>query len=65
MGGPLSLLLVGLGLVAIIEGLALALAGSHLQAMLEALARLDRERRRAIGLVAVALGILMVWIGHG
>lgn len=65
MASPLSFLLVGLGLVAIVEGLALALAGGRLQSLLETLARLDRERRRAIGLVAVALGILMVWVGHG
>lgn len=64
-GGLLSVLLLGLGLVAIIEGLALALAGAHLRAMLELLARLDLERRRAIGLLAVTVGILMVWISHG
>lgn len=63
--GLFSLLLLGLGLVAIIEGLALALAGSHLRAMLELLARLDVERRRLVGLLAVTFGILMIWISHG
>lgn len=65
IGDLLFGLLFGLGLVAIIEGLVLALAPSHLRAMLEMLARLDVERRRALGLLAVTFGVMLVWIGHG
>lgn len=65
IGDLLLGLLFGLGLVAIIEGLVLALAPSHLRAMLELLARLDVERRRALGLLAVTLGVMLVWIAHG
>ena len=55
----------GLGFVAIVEGLVLALAPSHLRAVLEMLERLDREARRAIGLTAVTIGVALIWIAHG
>jgi uncharacterized protein YjeT (DUF2065 family) len=57
-------LLLGLGLVAIIEGLALALAPSGLREVLEAIARMDPERRRLIGLLAVTAGVGLVWLAR-
>lgn len=54
-------LLLAVGLVAIVEGLVLALAPGQLTAALEAIARLDPERRRLIGLLAVTVGIALVW----
>jgi uncharacterized protein YjeT (DUF2065 family) len=54
-------LLLAVGLVAIVEGLVLALAPGQLTAALEAIARLDPERRRLIGLLAVTAGIALVW----
>jgi uncharacterized protein YjeT (DUF2065 family) len=54
-------LLLGLGLVAIIEGLALALAPARMREALEAIARMDPERRRLIGLLAVVAGTALVW----
>jgi uncharacterized protein YjeT (DUF2065 family) len=54
-------LLLGLGLVAIIEGLALALAPARMREALEAIARMDPERRRLIGLLAVVAGIALAW----
>ena len=61
--GPewLTTLLLGLGLVAIIEGLALALAPARMREALEAIARMDPERRRLVGLLAVTVGIALVW----
>jgi len=53
--------LLGLGFVAIIEGLALALAPSRIREALEALTRMDPEHRRLVGLLAVTLGIALVW----
>jgi uncharacterized protein YjeT (DUF2065 family) len=53
--------LLGLGLVAIIEGLALALAPARLRDALEAIARMDPEQRRLLGLLAVTVGIALVW----
>lgn len=57
-------LLFGLGLVAIIEGLVLALAPSHLRAVLEALDAMSIDRRRMLGLVAVAVGVALVWFSR-
>ncbi len=57
----ISDLLLGLGLAAIIEGLVLALAPGHLQEALEMIARMDPERRRMIGLLAVTAGVALVW----
>ena len=53
-------LLLGLGLVLVIEGLALALAPSRIRAVLEFLASLPPDRARLIGLLAVALGTGLV-----
>lgn len=52
-------LLLGVGLVAIVEGLVLALAPGRVEEALTALARLTREQRRLIGLLAVTVGIAL------
>ena len=53
---------LGLGLVLVIEGLVFALAPSRLDEIVEMMAKLSREQRRAIGLVAVAIGVGLVWL---
>ena len=60
----MSLVLLGLGLVLVIEGLALALAPSRLEELLAAVAALSRDRRRVIGLCAMALGVGLVWLAR-
>lgn len=57
-------LLLGVGMVAIIEGLVLALAPGRLQDVLEFLSRMEPDRRRLLGLVAVALGVAVVSIAR-
>ncbi len=57
-------ILAGLGLVAIIEGLMLALAPSQFRDALEVIARLDPEHRRLLGLLAVTVGIALVWVAR-
>jgi uncharacterized protein len=57
-------LVLGLGLVAIFEGLVLALAPSHLRAALEMIDRLDPERARLLGLLAVTAGVALVWLAR-
>ncbi len=57
----MSLLLLAVGLVLIVEGLALALAPSRMEEVLRLIASLGRDRRRVIGLVALGIGILLVW----
>jgi uncharacterized protein YjeT (DUF2065 family) len=58
-------LLLGLGFVAIVEGLVLALAPGRLGQLLEALEALGPERLRTAGLAAVALGVGLVWLARG
>jgi uncharacterized protein YjeT (DUF2065 family) len=57
-------LVLGVGLVAIVEGLLLALAPGRVQEALAALASLAPEARRLIGLLAVTLGIGLVWLAR-
>lgn len=60
----MTLLLLGIGLVLVIEGLALALAPLHLENLLRAVAAMGRDRRRTIGLAAVAIGAVLIWVAR-
>lgn len=55
-------LVLGVGLVAIVEGLMLALAPTRMREALETIARMDPDRRRTVGLLAVTVGIALVWM---
>jgi uncharacterized protein len=57
-------LLLALGLVFVVEGLALALAPSRMEDLLRALAAIDPATRRMLGLGAVALGVALVGIAR-
>ena len=57
-------LLLGLGFVAIVEGLVLALAPGHLERALAFVAAMEPERRRTLGLLAVTLGVALVWLAR-
>jgi hypothetical protein len=57
----MSLLGLGIGLVLVIEGLALALAPRRLEDALRALIALTTDQRRLIGLAALALGVALIW----
>lgn len=57
-------ILTALGLVAVIEGLALALAPSRLDEVLALLARMPIETRRTLGLAVIALGVVVVWMAR-
>jgi uncharacterized protein len=54
--------LLGLGLVLVLEGLALALAPSRIEQVLSFLASLPPERLRLIGLLAVTAGLILIWV---
>ena len=58
-------LLTGLGLAAVIEGLALSLAPRRIDEVLIRLAQLPSETRRMLGLAAVALGVGLVALARG
>ena len=57
-------LLLAIGFVAIVEGLVLALAPGHLRLALELVTRMEPERRRTIGLLAVTVGVGLVWLAR-
>ena len=61
----MSWLLLALGLVLVVEGLALALAPSRMEDAMRLIAALGRDRRRVLGLVALALGVVLIWLAKG
>jgi len=58
-------ILFGLGFVAIVEGLVLALAPLRLEQALEILRQIGQERTRTMGLAIATGGVLLVWLVHG
>ncbi|WP_276716387.1 DUF2065 domain-containing protein [Pseudooceanicola nitratireducens] len=59
-----GLLILAFGLVLILEGLAYALAPSLVERLLQALRDLTLDQRRLLGLSAVTLGVLLVWLAR-
>lgn len=57
-------LILALGLLAVIEGLVLALVPLRFEDLLKALSEIPVQTRRAIGLGIVAVGVLIVWIAQ-
>lgn len=57
-------ILTGLGLVAVLEGLVFALAPLRFEELLEMLSRMPVETRRMIGLLAITIGVLLVWLAR-
>ena len=55
---------LALGLVLVVEGLALALAPSRMEDLLAAFTQMPRDRRRLLGLAAVAIGVSLVWLAR-
>ncbi|MEM9756187.1 MAG: DUF2065 family protein [Pseudomonadota bacterium] len=53
-------ILLGVGLVLVIEGLVFALAPARLDELARLLAQLPLDARRAIGLAALAAGAVMI-----
>lgn len=60
----MSFVALAIGLVLVVEGLALALAPRRMEDALRALAALSQDQRRAIGLAAVAIGVVLVWLAR-
>lgn len=53
---------LALGLVLIVEGLVYALAPDAIERMLMALRAIPPETRRMVGLAAMTLGLVLVWL---
>ncbi len=60
----MSWIILALGLVLVVEGLAIALAPSRLEEALAMLTRLTRDQRRMLGLGALAVGVALVWLAR-
>ena len=56
--------LLALGLVLLVEGLVYALAPSLVEQLLIALRSLPVESRRTMGLLAVTIGLALIWAAN-
>ena len=61
----MELILLGLGLVLVFEGLVLALLPNRLEELIRMLDEIPLETRRMMGLAAVAIGVILVWLARG
>ena len=61
----MDLILLGLGLVLVFEGLVLALLPNRLEELIRLIDEMPVETRRLMGLVAVAAGVFLVWLTRG
>ena len=59
----MSHVILALGLVLAVEGLVLALAPRRIEDALRLITSLRLHQRRVIGLIALALGVALVWLG--
>ncbi|MEO9825699.1 MAG: DUF2065 domain-containing protein [Paracoccaceae bacterium] len=57
----MELVLLGIGLVLVFEGLVFALLPNRLEELIKVISDMPVETRRAFGLAAVTLGVLLVW----
>ena len=60
----MSTIALALGLVLCVEGLVFALAPGRVEDALRLLAEMPVDTRRLLGLSALALGVLLVWIAR-
>lgn len=58
-----DLLILGIGMVLVFEGLVFALAPSRLEDMLRLISQIPLETRRLIGLGATAIGAVLISLG--
>ncbi len=56
---------LAIGLVLGIEGLVLALAPSRIAELFDLIRKMPVEKRRTLGLGAMALGAAFIWLAHG
>nr|WP_089231589.1 DUF2065 family protein [Tropicimonas sediminicola] len=58
----MAILILAFGLVLVLEGLVLALAPSRMEEVLRMLVEMPVETRRLIGLLAMTLGGILLWL---
>jgi uncharacterized protein YjeT (DUF2065 family) len=59
-----GLLLLGVGMTLVLEGLVLALLPGRLDAALDLLRSLTRDVRRLMGLASIAAGAGLIWLAE-
>ena len=57
-------LLLAAGLVLAVEGLVFALMPGRLEDIVKAIAEMPHETRRLVGLIALGLGVVLIWIAR-
>ena len=60
----MDIILLGIGLVLVFEGLVFALAPSRLEELVRIISEIPVETRRAMGLASVAAGVFLVWLAR-
>lgn len=60
----MTIVLLAVGFVLVFEGLVLALAPSRIEEAMRLLLTLTVEKRRLIGLAALAVGVVVLWIAR-
>jgi len=60
----MSELVTALGLVLVIEGIGYALTPGRFKAMMALAAQIPEDRLRTGGIIAVAVGVVVVWIAR-
>nr|WP_066818494.1 DUF2065 domain-containing protein [Frigidibacter mobilis] len=60
----MALLILAVGLVLAVEGLVLALAPSRLDAAFDWFRAQPADRRRMLGLGALAAGVVLIWLAR-
>ena len=58
----MALVLLGLGLVLVFEGLVLVILPTRLEEIVRMIEEIPLDTRRLLGLAAVAAGVLLVWL---
>ncbi len=61
----IATVILAIGLVLVVEGLVFALAPSRIEDMLALVARMPVETRRLIGVGALAIGVMLLWLARG
>lgn len=58
-------ILMGIGMVLVIEGLVYALAPQLVERLLEALREMSLEQRRLLGGLTLVTGLIVLWLARG
>lgn len=55
-------LVLGLGFVAVVEGLVLVVVPMRLEDVIKTIGRLGKDQRRIAGLLIMTIGVALVWV---